>query len=91
MAQMINQDFIRGSRPQQQRTLIVAALAFLTVLLVVIGVMSCVYPKMTAPAGVRFSVVVPALGPGVKKGSAVLLRGTEVGTVTDLAQQRGER
>lgn len=87
MAQMVNQDFIRGTASQQRRSLIVAGLAFAVVIALVVGVMSWVYPRATEPDGVRFSVVVPALGPGVKQGSKVLLSGTEVGTVTDLTQR----
>lgn len=84
MAGFTSQDFLRGGTRGQMRTLVIAGLSSLAVVIVLIAAVAIVYPKAKAPSGTTIHFVVPALGPGIKSGSKVLLRGAEVGEVTDI-------
>jgi len=84
MARFATQDFLRGSGENQSRTLIGAGLAAVTVIVLAIVTTAVVYPKATAPSGTELHLVLPSLGPGVTTKSTVLLRGAEVGVVTDV-------
>ncbi|UKO91113.1 mammalian cell entry protein [Gordonia amicalis] len=64
------------------RTLAVAGGVCLVVLVVALTATSVIFPKAKEPAGTVIHLVVLALGPGIKKGSSVLLRGAQVGEVT---------
>lgn len=84
MTRHTNQDFIRGGVAGQVRTLTMAGIAAMVAGALVLTVVVIVYPRATEPSGTRFSVIVPTLGPGVKQGSKVLLRGAAVGEVTEI-------
>ncbi len=81
MAKLTNQDFIRGSGTTQNRALTVAGLIAAAIVVISIVATAVLYPRITAPSGNELQLVVPALGPGVKTKSKVLLRGAEVGVV----------
>ena len=81
MAKLTNQDFIRGSGSTQNRALTVAGLIASAIIVVALVGTAVLYPRITAPSGTELRLVVPALGPGVKTKSKVLLRGAEVGVV----------
>ncbi|NMO03742.1 mammalian cell entry protein [Gordonia sp. TBRC 11910] len=84
MARHTTQDFIRGDLRNQLRTLALVGVISLVVIAVALVATWVIYPKAKAPSGISLQLVVPALGPGIKKGSKVLLRGAEVGQVTDV-------
>jgi ABC-type transporter Mla subunit MlaD len=88
MARHTSQDFIRGDLRGQLRTLGVVGTASIAVMVLVVAVAWIVYPKATEPEGTRVQLVIPALGPGVKVGSKVLLRGAAVGEVTSVSSPR---
>ncbi|GAC68506.1 MlaD family protein [Gordonia soli] len=88
MTRHTSQDFIRGDLRGQLRTLGLVGGVSILVMALVIAVIWVVYPRATAPEGTDVALVVPALGPGVKVGSKVLLRGSEVGEVTDVSSPR---
>ncbi|MGB3602244.1 MlaD family protein [Gordonia sp. (in: high G+C Gram-positive bacteria)] len=84
MVKAINQDFVRGSGINQNRTLVVAGIATVVVVVLVAITTALIYPKATAQSGTKVHLVLPNVGPGLQKKSKVLLRGAEVGVVTDV-------
>lgn len=78
------QDFLRGDRRTQLRTLVLAGTASLTVLALGVAGTFWAYPRISSPAGTHIQAVVSAVGPGIEPGAKVLLRGAEIGEVTDL-------
>jgi ABC-type transporter Mla subunit MlaD len=72
------------------RSLGIAGAVALLVVVVAVVVGALVYPTMTAPTGTRVQFVVPALGPGVKPGTKVLLHGAEVGEVTEVSAKNAD-
>lgn len=84
MARHINQDFIRGDRGRQLRVLALCGGAAALVMVIAVIAGSWAYSKVTAPQGIRLQIMVPALGPGVEAGSKVLVRGAEVGNVSEV-------
>ncbi|MCR5978393.1 MCE family protein [Gordonia jinghuaiqii] len=85
MSRHTTQDFIRGDLGRQLRTLTLVGVSTIAVLALVVGITSMVYSRTSAPDGTQLRVVVPALGPGIKPGSKVLLNGAEIGQVTEVA------
>ena len=90
MAVYAFQDFVRGDSRQQKRALAVAGAVAAVVIVLAVLIGAVVYPKVTAPTGTRVQFVVPALGPGVKPGSKVLLHGAEVGSVTEVSAKNAD-
>lgn len=84
MGKTINQDFVRGSGENQHRTLVTAGAAAVLVIVLTVLTAAFVYPRATAPSGTTVHLVLPTIGPGLQKKSKVLLRGAEVGVVTEV-------
>ncbi|MBM7367369.1 MlaD family protein [Gordonia hydrophobica] len=84
MAKAINQDFVRGSGGTQLRALVTSGVAAILVIVLAIAAIVIVYPRASAPSGRTVHLVLPTVGPGLQAKSKVLLRGAEVGVVTDV-------
>lgn len=84
MTRHVNQDFLRGDPGSQNRTLRTVGIGVAAASAVVLGLASVVVPRVTAPDGTEITVVVPSLGTGLKAGSTVMLRGAEIGEVTEV-------
>ncbi|MGW0039432.1 MlaD family protein [Gordonia sp. NPDC003376] len=84
MSGFTSQDFLRGDGRGQLRTLALAGTIALAVIAIVVAIAVVVYPRATEPTGTAVHLVVPALGPGIKPGSKVLLHGAEIGEVTEV-------
>lgn len=84
MGKTRNQDFLRGTDLQQARTVNIVALVVIVVVAVAFVVMVWVRPHYEKPGGLPLSVDVPYVGPGVGKGTKVILRGDVVGEVSTL-------
>lgn len=80
-----SQDFIRGSTQRQLRLLRTSAAAAVGLLAVAVLVVAWVIPSLTEPEVTTVTIGVPFVGPGVKAGTDVLLRGAQVGTVSELS------
>lgn len=87
MASIGGQDFVRGTEAGQQATLIRFGAVTLVALVVAVTAIGIWYPRYTEPDGIEVTLAVDRLGPGVTTGTKVMLRGTEVGEVTDVSPQ----
>ncbi|MFE2996953.1 Mce family protein [Nocardia sp. NPDC059246] len=88
MGKTRNQDFLRGTDSQQARVVNVAAAAVIVVVTIAIVAAVWVRPRYEKPDGLPVSVDVPYVGPGVGKGTKVILHGAEVGEVSGLDRTR---
>lgn len=84
MASIGGQDFIRGSDQRQAAVLLRTGVGMLVVIAVVVTAVTIWYQRSSEPDGLRVAVVVDELGPGVTRGTKVMLRGTEVGEITEI-------
>lgn len=84
MAKSRTQDFLRGTDREQTRALYRGALIAIAAAAVVTVGVSRVADHVGARDTVTLSVDVPSVAPGVAAGSAVILRGADVGEVSAL-------
>ncbi|MBQ9055206.1 Mce family protein [Rhodococcus sp. (in: high G+C Gram-positive bacteria)] len=84
MSRSSSQDFLRGVPGRQNRVLNSAGLAVVAVAVAVFVNAVWFYPHFREPDGMSISIEVPFVGPGVRAGTKVILRGGEIGEVTGL-------
>ncbi|MVU80730.1 Mce family protein [Nocardia sp. ET3-3] len=84
MSKTRNQDFLRGTDEHQARIVNTTAIVVIAVAAAAILAAVWIYPRANQPEGLKLSVDVPYVGPGVGTGTKVILRGAEVGEVTGL-------
>lgn len=79
-----NQDFVRGTTDHQTRVLNITGIAVLAVISAIAVAAVWILPQQTSTDGMTITMEVPYVGPGVGTGTAVILRGADVGQVTEL-------
>lgn len=84
MSKTRNQDFLRGTGQKQTRILNIAAAATIAVVAIAFAGYKWGIPVISSSDSVDLSIDVPYVAPGVGKGTKVIIRGAEVGEVTDL-------
>lgn len=84
MSRSRNQDFVRGTSGRQDRVLNMTGLVVIGVICAIVVTAGWIYPRHSTTEGLHIRIEVPFVGPGVATGTAVILRGADVGEVTGL-------
>ncbi|MFE9322623.1 MlaD family protein [Nocardia sp. NPDC052278] len=86
MSKVRNQDFIRGSDRQQAWQLRITAVSVIAMVGVSFAGYELMYPVFQSKDTIDLAIDVPAVAPGVHTGTKVILRGAEVGEVSELTR-----
>ncbi|MBO0852585.1 MAG: Mce family protein [Nocardia sp.] len=87
MGRTVNQDFIRGSDRHQIWMLNIAAVSVIAVVVVSFAGYRVWHPTFHSSSTIDVGVDIPAVAPGVHKGTKVIVQGNEVGEITALTRR----